>query len=104
MKCKLGDLAFIRKAIRKENIGKIVTCVKHVGHYNRGDKIIIHGEAWAAIDTDDFWLVSGNIKTMYGKATEGYIPDSWLSPIQPLNDDEETETDAPLVDELALTP
>jgi hypothetical protein len=41
---------------------------------------------------------------MYGKATEGYIPDSWLSPIQPLNDDEETETDAPLVDELALTP
>jgi hypothetical protein len=100
MKCKTGDLAFIKKAIRKENIGKVVTCTKPLGYYSRGATIVINGESWVAIDSDDFWLIEGNIETMYGSAKQSHIPDSWLSPIKPLSDDEENETDTPLITDL----
>jgi hypothetical protein len=102
MKCKTGDLAFIKKAVRKENIGRIITCIKHLGHYKQGATIIINGEQWVAIGTDDFWLIQGNIETMYGSAKQSYIPDSWLSPIKPLLDDEEDEADTPLITDLEL--
>jgi hypothetical protein len=89
MKCKLNDLAFITKALRQENIGKVVTCAKYLGYYERGATITINGEHWFAFDSDDYWLISGNIETQFGQAKQSYIMDSWLTPIQPLSDNEQ---------------
>ena len=101
MKCKQGDLAFIKKALRKENIGRIVTCTRYLGYYERGAPIVINGETWFAFDSDDYWEVTGNIDTQFGSAKQAYIMDSWLSPINPLGEDK--ETDKSLEDDLLLT-
>lgn len=93
MNCKQNQLAFIKKAIRIQNIGKIVTCVKHLGYYSKGDIITISGENWTAYDSDDYWLISGNIETMYGLALQSHILDSWLSPLDELPPEEINETD-----------
>lgn len=100
MKCKLNDIAFIKKALRKENIGRVVTCTKYLGYYERGATITINGENWVAFDSDDYWEVSGNIETQFGSAKQAYIMDSWLSPIKPL--DESEEDSYSLEDDLAL--
>jgi hypothetical protein len=99
---KTGSLAFIKKAIREKNIGKIVTCVKPLGHYNRGDTITINGEHWTAIDTGQFWIISGNIETMYGATTQSHIPAHWLSPIEPLPPEDADETGKLLENDLEL--
>lgn len=101
MKCKLDQLAFIKKALRKENIGRIAKCSKYLGYYSYGDTITISGENWLAPDSDDFWCVTGSISTQFGQAHQAYIADSWLSPISPL--DESEEDDYSLKDDLALT-
>ena len=84
MNCKEGDLAYIKKAIRTENIGKIVRCKKHLGYFSRGDSVLWNGEAWAAYDTDDQWVIEckSGLKTQYGSSTEALIIDSWLIPIK----------------------
>ena len=64
----------------------VVVCKKYLGYYSRGDKIEINGEIWFAFDTDDYWLIEQNysdLETLYGKAKESYIMDSWLEPIEP---------------------
>lgn len=81
MKCKQGQLAFIIKSIRPENIGRIVTCSKYIGHYSRGDVVSVNGEQWTAFDTDDYWLIEGNIETQYGPSKIAYTMDSWLKPL-----------------------
>jgi hypothetical protein len=102
MKCKQGDLAFIKKALRYENIGKVVTCARYLGYYERGSKVTISGEEWLAFDSDNYWLVKGDIETMFGKARESYIPDTWLAPISPLPPKESNNTDTPLIIDLEL--
>lgn len=86
---KQGQMAFVKKALRKTNIGKIVTCVRYLGYYSQGDVIEISGERYLAYDTDHFWIISANtLETQYGPSREVYSMDSWLTPIPPLNDDE----------------
>lgn len=93
MRCKQGQLAFIIKSIRPENIGRVVTCVKHIGYYSQGDTVTISGENWVAFDTDDHWLIEGNIETQYGPSKVAYIMDSWLKPLDAdgLTDDAENK-------------
>lgn len=102
MKCKQGQLCFIKRAIRQENIGKVITCEKYLGYYSRGDTITINGERWSAIDSGDFWLIEGNIETMYGASRQSHIPDAWLSPLDELPPEELEETDKSLEDNLEL--
>ena len=84
MNCKQGDLAYIKKAIRTSNIGKVVTCKKLLGHYERGDPIRHNGEVWAAYDTDHQWVIEckNSLETQYGPCSEALIMDSWLIPIK----------------------
>jgi hypothetical protein len=94
MKCKQGQMAFIIKSLRKENIGRVVTCEKYLGYYSKDDKIVMNGEVWLAPDTDDYWSVTGNIETQYGPSAQAYIMDSWLRPIDADTIDEDvTEED-----------
>lgn len=102
MKCKVGDLAFIKKALREENIGRVVTCTKYLGYYSRGDTITISGELWLAPDSDDFWCVTGNLSTQFGQASQAYIADSWLYPLEELPPEEFDEVGELLENDLAL--
>lgn len=98
MKCKVGDLAFIKKSIRPENIGLIVCCKENLGYHLRGDIVEINKERFMSPDDDNIWIIestSGSIETQFGKSKIGYIPDTWLQPIEPLNDED-------LVDEREL--
>ena len=93
--CKEGQLAFIKKSLRPENIGKVVICQKYIGYYSRGDVVTVNGENWLAPDTDDYWVIysESGIETQYGKSKIAYIMDSWLTPIDPdlINDEIETK-------------
>ena len=86
-------MAFVKKAIRKENIGKIVTCKTYLGYYSKGDVIVISREHYVAYDTDHYWMIEGNVITQFGPAREGFSMDSWLTPIPPLNDEDLVETE-----------
>jgi hypothetical protein len=100
MNCKQGELAFVKKSIRPENTGLIITCKENLGYYLQGDKIEISGELWEAVVSDNYWLVessSASITTLYGKSKEAFSPDLWLSPIRPEKLDEEHD------EELTLT-
>jgi len=83
MRCKLGDLAFIRKAMRSSNIGKVVQCKELLGKFNRGDEIKWNGELFVSTDTDYIWVVTSKsqLETLYGPSIEAFIADSWLTPI-----------------------
>jgi hypothetical protein len=100
MNCKQGELAFIKKSMRPENIGLIITCKENLGYYLQGDKIEISGGLREAVVSDNYWLVessSGSILTKYGKSKIAFTPDLWLSPIRPEKLDEELD------EELTLT-
>lgn len=86
MRCKINDLAFIRKALRPSNIGLIVQCTQLIGHLKKDDIFMVDGENWQAPDTGDYWQVtsaSGSLETLFGKSKKGFIMDSWLTPINP---------------------
>lgn len=105
MICKRGDIAFIKKAIRQENIGLIVQCTKYLGYYLRGDYMQINGELWVAPHSDNYWLIespSGSINTLFGMSKVAYGPDTWLSPIKPdcIDTDEDTDIDNKIEDEV----
>lgn len=85
MRCKINDVAYINKAIRKENVGLIVTCKEYLGYYLQGDIVEISGERYIAIDSDNYWLIenkNSSIETQFGKAKNAYIGDLCLTPIK----------------------
>ncbi len=89
---KQGNLAFIKKSLRQENIGKFVTCIRYLGYYSKGDFIDISGERYQAYDTDHYWIIRASaIETQFGSSREAYSLDSWLQPIEPLNDEDLVE-------------
>ena len=93
--CKEGQLAFIKKSLRLENIGKVVICQKYIGYFSKGDTVVVNGEHWKAFDTDDHWIIfsESGIETQFGSSKIAYILDSWLTPIEPdlLKDEVETK-------------
>jgi hypothetical protein len=84
MNCKLGDIAYIKKAIRKENIGLIVSVVSLLGSFKQGESYMWNGEQFLAYDTDSHWIIESKsgIETQYGKSKQAVIMDSWLIPIR----------------------
>lgn len=103
MRCKIGDLAFVRKSIRPQNIGLVVQCTELIGHMNKDEKFIWNGEQWAAPDTGDFWVVTSNscsLETQYGRSKQAFILDAWLTPINPLPEEDDISTEQTLNDEV----
>lgn len=105
MKCKQGDIAFIKKSIRQVNIGRVVTCKEMIGYYIMGEEIIWNSERFIAQDTDYFWVISSKsgIETMYGKSLDALSPDSWLEPIKADGMTDEDPTEKLLEDSDLLT-
>lgn len=103
MQCKIGDLAFIKKSLRPPNIGLIIQCTELIGYLNKDEKFMWNGEQWAALDTGYYWLVTSNtnsIETQFGKAKQAFILDAWLTPINPLPEEDDISTEQTLNDEV----
>lgn len=103
MQCRLGDLAFIRKSVRPPNIGLIVQCTELIGYIEKDAKFMWNGEQWAAPDTGDFWVItssSSSLETQYGKSTQAFILDAWLTPIKPLPEEDDISTEQTLDNEV----
>ena len=86
---KVGKLSTIIRALRPENIGLIVNPIRLLGFYERGGEINLSGELYTAIISDHYWLVESpeGIETMFGGARQAYIPDTWLKPYLPKEED-----------------
>ena len=85
MLCEEGDLAYIKKALRPENVGLVILCKQYLGYYLRGDIVEVNGEHFTAIVSDNYWYIEndyGEIETMFGKSRVSYHPDLWLEPIK----------------------
>jgi len=94
MQCKIGDLCYIKKSLRPENVGLVVVCKQYLGYFLIGDELEMHGEFFKAHVSDNYWLVtneSGHIETQFGKSKEAYVPDLWLVPITGLPLEEEED-------------
>lgn len=97
MRCKIGDLAFVRKALRPSNIGKVVQCKELLGEFKWGETFVWNGELYHSPDSDYLWVVTSKspVETLYGPSIEAFIPDSWLTPIraEPSENSEEEFTE-----------
>lgn len=85
MKCKQGDLAYIKKALRPANIGLAVVCKEYLGYYLRDDIIEVNKEHFTAIISDNYWVIENSyceIETQFGKSSMAFSPDTWLEPIK----------------------
>jgi hypothetical protein len=83
-RCKVNDLAFIKKSIRPSNIGKVVQCKELLGKFERDEVFAWNGESFISTDTDYIWVVTSKsqLETLYGPSSEALIADSWLIPIR----------------------
>ena len=84
MRCKQGDLAFIRNALRPLNIGLVIECREYLGYYLQGDTIELNKEHFKAIISDNYWMIEnsyGEIETHFGKSKMAFSPDTWLEPV-----------------------
>ena len=85
MKCKQGELAYIKQALRPINVGLAVLCKEYLGYYLKGDIVEVNKEHFAAIVSDNYWIIENNygeIKTQFGKSFMAFSPDTWLEPIK----------------------
>jgi len=94
-KCKVGDLAFIKKSLRIANVGLIVSVDEYIGNFKKGDVFDYGGLPQAAIDDGHVWRIGSSTKSIHtkdGKSTFGLILDQWLTPIKgdPENFEEES--------------
>jgi hypothetical protein len=105
MRCKIGDLAFINKALRQSNIGLIVQCTELIGYLEKDEPFNWNGETWAAPGSDYYWIVTsttGSIETQFGKSKQGFIADAWLTPIRELPEEDSLYTTEELTDDLTV--
>jgi len=95
---KQNELAFVTKAASEENIGKVVTCTKLLGYYKKGDVIkSIYDDNAMFLNvsfSDYIWEVTScrkNLKIKDRYYSTALCPDTSLTPIEPLEDDESIE-------------
>lgn len=94
MKCSEGDLARIIYSIRPENIGRLVRVKEYIGSFNKDDSFIFRGINCQCAITDHYWWIEAHdLSILFGPSPRAYIPDSWLEPISPEENESATETE-----------
>lgn len=81
MRCKVGEMAVIVRSSTGEE-GRILTCIRFLGRV----------PGWHG---DDHWQVDIETKGVLGGSSYTY-PDSYLRPIRPTDDPDETLSWAPV--------
>lgn len=85
MRCKPGIQAIILKAVKRENVGRVVTVRSYIGHYQQNETFDYNGITCRVPISDHYWFVDcpGGLETAIGPTTRAYCPDTWLLPITP---------------------
>jgi hypothetical protein len=97
MKCKQGDVARIIHSIRPENIGRIVKVVEYIGKYEAKEQWQFRGMPCRALVHDHYWWIQGDdIASGFGPSPKAYIADTWLEPIRPEEEKEESKAEKEL--------
>ena len=97
MKCKQGDYARIIYSIRPENIGRVVKVVEYIGKFEAKEKFDFRGMICECPVTDHFWWIGGDdITILFGPSPKAYIADTWLEPIRPEEEKEESKAEKEL--------
>jgi hypothetical protein len=96
--CKQGDLAIVVRSITGFNLGKIVRCVRFLGHGPH--ECDVDGVPFTRRQTGPRWEIDPPLKTRTGGLVENSlrsIGDEFLRPLRGDLLDEETETGRELV-------
>ena len=97
MKCKVGDFARIIHSIRPENIGRVVKVVEYIGKFEQGEQFDFRGITCQSPVHDHFWWIQGeDLASGFGPSPKAYIADTWLEPIRPEEEKEESEAEKEL--------
>jgi hypothetical protein len=106
MKNKLGGLAFIKKVLNPENIGKVVTCIEYLGNLERGDSILYEGINYVMTVDGHMWVVESKFEPLlindkFGYRSRRVYVDSVLQPIE-TDDVDDTEDLYSHIDDMVL--
>jgi hypothetical protein len=97
MKCKQGDFARIIHSINPENIGRVVKVVEYIGKFKEGEQFEAYGMTCTCLVHDHFWWIEGtDITIQLGPSPKAYIADTWLEPIRPEQEKEESKAEKEL--------
>lgn len=96
MRCKQGQLAIIIKSMTGSNDGRVVTVAEYIGYLQQHQQFEYRGTVLAAPITDHLWWVTTSadrpLDTPMGPTTKAFIPDTWLKPILPDDDQDDATT------------
>lgn len=97
MKCNQGDMAHIIFSVRPENIGRIVKVVEYIGKFEANEQWQFRGLPCQAPVTDHYWWIEANdLSSGFGPSPKAYIADTWLEPIRPEEEKEESKAEKEL--------
>ena len=97
MKCKPGDIARIIYSVRPENIGRIVKVVDYIGKYNAKEEWEFRGMPCQAPVHDHYWWIEADdLSSGFGPSPRVYIADTWLEPIRPKEEKEQSKAEKEL--------
>lgn len=97
MKCNQGDMAHIIFSVRPENIGRIVKVVEYIGKFEANEQWQFRGLPCQAPVTDHYWWIEANdLSSGFGPSPKAYIADTWLEPIRPEEEKEESTAEKEL--------
>jgi hypothetical protein len=97
MKCKQGDVARIIYSVRPENIGRIVKVVEYIGKFEAREQWQFRGLPCQAPVHDHYWWIEAeDLASYYGPSPKAYIADTWLEPIRPEEEKEESKAEKEL--------
>ena len=92
-----GDLAVIVFSIRPENVGRYVKVAEYIGKFKEGEQFEAYGMTCTCLVHDHFWWIEGNdIEIQFGPSPKAYIADTWLEPIRPEEEKEESKAEKEL--------
>ena len=97
MKCKAGDIAQIIYSVRPENVGRIVKVSEYIGKFTEREQFQFRGMPCQAPVHDHFWWIEAeDLSSGFGPAPKAYIADTWLEPIRPEEEKEESKAEKEL--------
>lgn len=97
MNCKQGDLAYILFSLRPENIGRVVRVAEYIGKFSEREQFQFNGMLCQALVTDHYWWIEADdLSIGLGPSPRAYIADSWLRPIKPDEESQESKEELEL--------
>ena len=97
MNVEEGDKAVIVFSINPKNVGRIVNVSEYIGKFKEGEQFEAYGMTSACAVHDHYWWIEAeDLASGLGPSPKAYIPDTWLEPIRPEEEKEESKAEKEL--------